>query len=368
MTSEPPVIISRAGPIGVMELNRPRALNALNLEMVLAIRQALTQWSDDDDVAAVLITGVGERAFCAGGDVKSLALAVHAGQSGPGTLPHDFLKAEYATNLTIAEFPKPYVSLLDGITMGGGVGVSLHGDFCVATNHTRWAMPETGIGFFTDVGASYFLSRLGPLGTLLGLTGEVLSAGECVLTGVATHFAKQTSPEDILERMQTAISKSLSTESRLSELKACLPQDQPLPESANRVQKLTRLAEASCTAGSIEEVSRELHFISNDPSDELNELARDCFSTLTKRCPFSLAVVLELLRRGGKLNLAEALEMEFQLSQNIIARDDFYEGIRAVLIDKDQSPKWSPANIESIAHDAVSRAFSAFSDESQSTL
>ncbi|MEV5979444.1 enoyl-CoA hydratase/isomerase family protein [Streptomyces sp. NPDC052114] len=333
-----PVLLRREGRAGHIVLNRPRAINALNHPMVELMAGALDAWERDESVATVVLTGAGERGLCAGGDIRSIHDDVRAGRAAASAA---FWHDEYRLNARIARFPKPYVAVMDGIVMGGGVGVSAHGGVRVVTERSRVAMPETGIGFTPDVGGTYLLTRApGELGTHLALTGGAVGAGDALLCGLADHFV----PSE-----------------RLREFTAALADTDP----ADAVRRFATQAPAGELAGhrawidhcyatdSVEEIVDRLHASGERPAKEAAE-------TLLAKSPTSLKVTLAALRRARELPSLEAvLEQEYRVSCAMLASPDLPEGIRAQVVDKDRRPRWSPAELSQVTEADVARVFAA---------
>lgn len=333
---------------GLITLNRPKALNALNLPMIRTIHPVLKAWNTDNGIGCVIIKGAGEKAFCAGGDVKSIA--VNRGSD----LGKEFFKEEYRLNLEIGQLSKPYVALINGITMGGGVGLSVHGRYRVATEKTLFAMPETAIGLFPDVGGGHFLPRLeGKLGLFLALTGNRLKARDLLFSGVATHFVdtrelpyledellnlEDPSHETVKDVLDSYHNKCHDPEARFT-----------LHDKVDTINKLFG-------GKDIESIFQALE---NDGS----EWAVKQLETLKKMSPVSMKITMRQLEEGGKLSLAETLKMEYRMSQGCMENDDFYEGIRAVLIDRDHSPKWSPSTIEGVSQELEDSYFQRLSED-----
>ena len=344
------LITKKTGRIGHIELNRPKALNALNWNMVQRMQDALRNWEVDDSVEAVLVTGAGERAFCAGGDVKSIYWAGKAGDVGrDGTLTADFFRAEYSLNYRIANYPKPYLAYLDGVTMGGGVGISVLGSHRIASEHTVFAMPETGIGFFPDVGGSYFMSRQGPIGLLLALTGQVIDYAATLALRFATHFVPREYGNELVERLATT-----GVEGTLEAL--C-----QAPPASDQVANLRSLANVCFDCNTLNEVLRGLEHLAAATSD-LTTLANETLEIIRQRSPTSVAVAFDQLRRGRRLSLRDCLIMEYRISQACMQGHDFYEGIRALLIDKDHAPRWSPETIEGVGRPLIAQHFEALGE------
>jgi enoyl-CoA hydratase/carnithine racemase len=372
MTTQDSVLVQaeRLGVLGHLRLNRPRALNAINLPMVRLLTSQLQAWADDPTVEMVLVTGAGEKAFCAGGDVKSVALSIAEGRYGePGTLPVDMFREEYALNYRVATYPKPYFALMNGITMGGGVGVSLHGDVAIATNRTQWAMPETAIGFFPDVGGTYFLSRLGPLGTLLALTGWELRGGEAKAAGVAKYFVAELDENRLLQASESMGFNAQKLEQWLASEESSRASAAALKSSQTGFAALDEVSRRCFGYWSLSSIFEALDKLANGEAPEeparvgrsvdshVAELGKRLMEQLSQRSPTSLRVTLEALRRSRYLDLAACLHMEYRLSQSLTLHPDFYEGIRAVLIDKDYQPNWSPADWTQVDTESVERFF-----------
>ena len=343
------IITKKVGRVGHILLNRERALNALSLEMVRGIDRALIDWQNDDEIEVVVVTGAGDRAFCAGGDVKSVYLAGMAGEVGrDGVLTADFFREEYTLNHRIARYPKPYISYLDGVVMGGGVGISIMGSHRIASENTRFAMPETGIGFFPDVGGSYFMSRLGPIGLLLALTGQAINYADSLNLGIATHFVPRESARDIVARIASEGIES-----------ALVDAVEPVAESET-LETLKELAERCFRVPVFDVILNALRIACHDP--RLAEVADQTRDILRTRSPTSLKLTCEQLSRGSQMSFPECLVMEFRMSQACMQGHDFYEGIRALLIDKDHSPKWSPGSLEAVDEELVLSHFENLDD------
>jgi enoyl-CoA hydratase/carnithine racemase len=325
MTAEDTVVTKRDGRVGRILLNRPRALNALDLPMIQACAAILEQWREDPHIDAVVIEGAGDRAFCAGGDIRALRDAQLAGDR---TSVDAFFAAEYALNLTIATYPKPYVALIDGICMGGGIGLSVHAPYRVATEHAAFAMPETAIGFFPDIGATFLLPRLpGELGIYLGLTGSRLTGADAVHAGLATHFTSRSRLRDLSAALAVDGVAALATYNEV------------LPAFSLAGQ---RAAIDQCFAGgSVSEIVNRLEAVDDD-------WARAALKALRHVSPSAVHWTLRALRRGRDLTLPQALDAEFALTRTTMAHPDFAEGVRAMLVDKDRDPRWQPATIEAV--------------------
>jgi enoyl-CoA hydratase/carnithine racemase len=325
MSTDATVMTRQDGRVGRILLNRPKALNALTLEMIRACTEALRAWRDDPHVHAVVIEGAGDRAFCAGGDIRAL----RDGQlSGNRQAVDAFFREEYDLNLLIANYPKPYIALIDGICMGGGIGVSVHAPYRVATEHAMFAMPETAIGFFPDIGATFFLPRLpGQLGTYLGLTGLRVTGADAVHAGFATHFVSR----ERLGGLSAALADiGPAAMARFAE---------PLP--AYSLGADAAAVDACFSAPTVREI------VARAEADG-GTWTGPALKALRSVSPTALCFTLEALRRGAGLTLPEALDAEFRLTRTTMAYPDFAEGVRAMVVDKDRHPKWQPARIEDV--------------------
>ncbi|MEU2335348.1 enoyl-CoA hydratase/isomerase family protein [Streptomyces sp. NPDC006654] len=334
--AEAPVLLHVEGRAAHITLNRPKAINALSHPMVERIAEALTDWEHDPAVETVVITGAGERGLCAGGDIR----AVHDdARDGDGTAAAAFWRDEYHLNARIARYPKPYVAVMDGIVMGGGVGISAHGRVRIATERSRIAMPETGIGFVPDVGGTYLLSRApGELGTHLALTGAGIGAADAVLCGLADHHL----PSGALQAFVAD----------LAEL--------PVPEAVARHERPAAEGElaghrtwidACYAADTVEEIVRRL-LAHGDAA------AKETAHILFGRSPTALKVTLRALRGARQLDtLEQVLDQEYRVSCATLTTPDLVEGIRAQVVDKDRAPRWSPATLDEVTEADVDRFF-----------
>ena len=348
------VLFEEHGERGVIILNRPKALNALTLGMIQTIYPKMLSWANQG-IKLVVIKGAGEKAFCAGGDVRSL---VEAGMAGDRDFAKSFFRDEYRLNHLTSVFPAPYVALIDGITMGGGVGMSVHGPFRVATERTLFAMPETAIGLFPDVGGGHFLPRLpGSLGMFLALTGVRLKGWDLVHANIATHFVasgKMGELEAELLRREDVSAAGVSA--LLSEFQA---------QSGERVEfSLASVSSSVDHLFSGESVSEILRALERDGS----EWALTQLGTLRKMSPTSMAVTHAQLRRGARMSLAEDLEMENRMGNRVMdVGKDFFEGVRSVLMDKEKGvvPRWDPATLDEVTTADVEAHFAPLADPSK---
>lgn len=324
------ILFDEVDEIGRVTLNRPRALNALTHDMVRALDAKLAAWAEDKTIAKVVIEGAGDRAFCAGGDIRHLHAIMTRGDA---SMIDVFYRDEYSLNYRIHTYPKPYVALIDGVVMGGGVGVSIHGCHRVVTERALFAMPETGIGFFPDVGGAWFLPRMpGEIGMYLGLTGSRLGPADALYCGVATHYV----PRD---RLAEVVSGALDN------LDAMAADPGPAPLAGRRA------AIDRCFRGaSLEAIFRALEA-------EDDDWAGQTLAMLAAKSPTSLKVTYRLLRRAAGLSFAEAMVLEFRLSQRFCADPNFREGVRAAVIDKDRSPKWRPPTLAEVSESDIDAYF-----------
>jgi len=337
------ILFERRGQIGLVTLNRARALNALNADMCVALRRKLGEWAADDGIGAVVIVGAGDKAFCAGGDVVSLYKSGMAYRDGNASSLEwqRFFREEYRMNVAIKEFPKPYIAILDGITMGGGVGISVHGRYRIATDRTLFAMPETGLGLIPDVGGGWFLPRLeGEVGMYLALTGDRLGAAECCDLGVTQACVFSESIEDLI----TALSKNTD-------------------DVGGMISRYQQATEGSRLLG--QKAAINMFFSAPGVEDIMDGLggnksdwAQGWHKKLLKKSPTSMKVSYQQMRRGRALkSFRENMKMEFRIVNRIIKGHDFYEGVRAILLDKDNDPKWNPAALDAVSRAAVESHF-----------
>ncbi|MGY2052494.1 enoyl-CoA hydratase/isomerase family protein [Methylobacterium sp. JK268] len=334
------VLVERRGAAGLLTLNRPKALNALDLGMVRSLHAAFAAFAEDPAVTRIVLRGEG-RAFCAGGDIRRVHDEGKARGAGAAV---GFFREEYGLNALIQRFPKPVVSLIDGIVMGGGVGLSLHGSHRVAGERYLFAMPEVGIGFFPDVGTTYALPRLpGAAGTYLALTGDRVGPGDALVLGLATHAAPAASFGAIVDALAAG-----------GEIEAAIgahPAPPPGPIHAARA-----VIDSCFSAPSVPEVLARL-------DAEGSPFAQTTAATIRSRSPTSLLVAFAQMRRGGAMGFPEAMLTEYRIVSRILEGHDFYEGVRAVLIDKDGAPRWRPDRLDAVPPAAVEAHFAPLPDE-----
>lgn len=337
---EPEIVFETRGEAGLITLRRPKALNALTLPMVEAMHRQLRAWAGDARVSRIIVRGAGGRAFCAGGDIRQ----IHAlGRAGRHADVMAFWRGEYWLDAAVKTYPKPYIALIEGIVMGGGVGISLHGDVRVAAESYSFAMPETGIGFFPDVGATYALPRLpGCTGRYLALTGARIGAGDALAVGLATHAARAADFDTLIDRLAGGGAIARAFEGL----------DAPGTETGPLVAERA-LIDACFSADTVAEVLARL----DAAAAEGSAFAETTAATMRTRSPTSLTIALALMRRGGDLGFAEAMLAEYRLAEQAMRGHDFYEGVRAVIIDKDNRPAWRPATLDDVDGAAIEAAF-----------
>jgi len=351
------ILLGHEGGLATVAINRPYALNALTLDNYRRFAPALRAWASDPSVHAVVVRGAGERAFCAGGDVRAVYEAGR-GISGDPDLPAIFFREEYELIRCIHRFPKPYIAVIDGITMGGGAGISVNGAYRIATERTLFAMPETAIGLFPDVGATRFLNRCpGYVGRYLGLTGARLGAADALYCGFATHFV----PRDRITELVGALGRAKweigKERDGVDAVLTSLAQDPGLASLAALRPEIDR-----CFAGgSVENILDALATEAKAGGAHADWAAETQAGLLTKS-PTSLKITLRQLVIGRDYDLEAALTLEYRLTQHVMASHDFYEGVRAMLIDKDQKPRWQPATLAEVSDGMVDIFFAPIAD------
>jgi enoyl-CoA hydratase len=340
--AEDEILLERRGGVGLVTLNRPQALNTLSLAIYRRCAPQLLAWERDPSVHAVLVRGAGDRAFCAGGDVRAIYEA-HGRPGGGKGLEADFFREEYAVIERIHRFAKPHIALMDGITMGGGAGISVNGSFRVATERTLFAMPEVHIGLFPDVGASLFLNRCpGRIGLYLALTGSRIGAADALYCGFATHYVPHDRLADLTNALAGSAWQAGREHAQAADILASFAADPgaaPLETQRSAIDR--------CFAG--ETVEAILAALEREGGPWAEEAA----STIAAASPLSLKITFRQLRLGVP-DLRAALTLEYRLTQHVLASGDFFEGVRATLVDKDRRPRWrhrslaevSPAEVE----------------------
>ncbi|MEN2976287.1 enoyl-CoA hydratase/isomerase family protein [Tistrella bauzanensis] len=347
--SDAQILFDRSGAAGIVTLNRPKALNALTLPMIRLMAPQMTAWAGDDSVGVIVVRGAprpdGRPAFCAGGDVRALW---DEREDPTSTLAAEFFGEEYTLNREIFRFPKPYVSLIDGVVMGGGVGLSVHGRWRVATENTLFAMPETAIGMLPDVGGTYILPRLpGLSGTYLALTGARLKAADCLALGIATHFV----PAARLDALTTALAAIAPGAGADAAVEAVLGQfsDAGAAGTPGITQHLPVIN--ACFAG--DDMAGILDRLQTEGGEWGQAVARE----LAHKSPTSMVVALRQMRVGGNLSFEDCMTTEFRVATRIVRSHDFAEGIRSVLVDKDHNPKWSPERVQDVDSATIDALF-----------
>jgi enoyl-CoA hydratase len=336
------ILFERRGAAGLVTLNRPKALNAVTHNMVRDLRKQLDAWANDGAVSRVIVMANGERAFSAGGDIRALYDQGKAGQQAQAL---EFFAEEYSLNNLIKRYPKPYVSLIDGIVMGGGVGISIHGSHRVAGDKYQFAMPEVGIGFFPDVGATWALPRMpGKTGTYLALTGERLKTADGVAAGAATHHVRSDRFADLRDALCGAVS-----------VDAVLAAFAERP-AKGEVAELAPVIDRLFAAARVEDILAGL-----DHEAGLNAghaiWAKKAADTIRTKSPLSLKIALEQMKRGAECAFDECMRVEFRIVSRVVYGHDLYEGVRAVIVDKDNAPRWQPASIAAVTDAEVARYF-----------
>ncbi|MBA4008573.1 MAG: enoyl-CoA hydratase [Erythrobacter sp.] len=343
------VLIRVNGPIGHISLNRPKALHALTLEMCHAMSAALTAWAEDVSIKAVILDHDEGRGFCAGGDIAFLR---DSALNDGGVSGRKFFHDEYQLNHQMFTYAKPIVAFMDGITMGGGVGISQPAKFRVATENTRFAMPETGIGLFPDVGGGWYLSRLGQrMGQFLALTGARLDGSECLWTGLATHYV----PHDMLEDIKARIHDHPDRIAGVLSEPVGTPPKARIEANADRIAKHFASDRYEDILASLEAAA--------EAGDNWAATERD---TLGTKSPQTCKVALRQLAQSAKLtDFADNMRMEYRIASRVLTRPDFAEGVRAVIVDKTNDPKWDPATPEAVGEDLLDAIFAPLPDDEE---
>ncbi len=342
------VLTRVANRTGVITLDRPKALNSLSLDMVRDLTAILLQWKDDAGIEAVVITSTSEKALCAGGDIRFFHEMGHVGPMGGSALLEDFFTEEYALNHLIHFYPKPYIALMDGVVMGGGMGIAQGGPDCglrIVTDRTKMAMPEVNIGLFPDVGGSHFLSHApGQLGQYLGLTGLTVGAADALYVGLADVFV----PGDQLAGLRSLVESTAGAQLPAAIRAFAAPFAAQAGQSELQAQRA--VIDAHFGAASVGAIMASL------ARDE-NPFAQKALKAMRQRSPLMMCVTRELLQRGASLDVADCLRMERNLVRRNFEHGEVLEGVRALVIDKDNQPKWNPATLEEVLPSMVARFF-----------
>jgi len=341
MTLEnPDILFARRGAAGIVTLNRPKALNAVTHEMVRALHRQLDAWADDAAVTRVIVTAAGDRAFSAGGDIRAL---YDLGCAGRQEEALGFFREEYTLNTAIKRYRKPYISLIDGIVMGGGFGVSVHGSHRVAGDRFAFAMPEVGIGFFPDVGGTWVLPRMpDQVGTWVALTGDRLKTADAVAAGIATHHVRSDRFADLTD----ALCGNVSVDATLAAFAEAAAVG-PVAGKRDAIRELF-------AGDSVEDILGAL-----DGAPEWAATA----ATIRTKSPTSLKLALAQVRRGRDWSFEQCMQAEMRIVSRIVYDHDFYEGVRAVIVDKDNAPRWQPATLADVADAEVERHFAPLDEE-----
>lgn len=344
------VLIRTNGPIGHITLNRPKALHALTLDICHAMSAALTDWADDDAIEAVIIDHIeGTRGFCAGGDIAFLR---NSALNDNGISGRKFFHDEYQLNHQLFTYEKPIVAFMDGVTMGGGVGIAMPAKFRVATENTRFAMPETGIGLFPDVGGGWYLSRLGGrLGQFLALTGARLDGAECLWAGIATHYV----PSEMLDEIKERIVEKPGRISGILSEPVGTPPEARIEGNAVKIAK-------HFASDRYEDILASLEAAIED-GDDWAVKERD---TLGTKSPQTCKVALRQLAISQDLpSFADNMVMEYRIASRVLTRPDFAEGVRAVIVDKTGDPKWYPPTPEDVSDELIDSIFAPLPDDEE---
>jgi enoyl-CoA hydratase len=341
MSADDDILFARQGGLGLVTLNRPHALNTLTLDTFRRLEPQLIVWEADPGVRALVLQGAGERAFCAGGDVVAVYEARNR-PPGPDDYKAAFFREEYRAIRRVHRYPKPTIALIDGITMGGGAGISINGTYRVASERTLIAMPEVAIGLFPDVGATRFLNLCpGRTGLFLALTGARIRAADALYCGFATHHV----PHDRMDGLRAALAASTEAADIAAVLDAFHTDPGPAPlapirEAIDRVFALP----------SVEAIRDAL-------AGEDAEWARTALHAIAQASPLSLELTFRQLELGRGMSLEEALALEYRMTRHIMTGHDFFEGVRALLVDKDRQPRWQHASLEAVGADEVASCF-----------
>jgi enoyl-CoA hydratase/carnithine racemase len=333
--TEPEVICTVKGSVGHILLNRPRAFNSLTLPMIQGIHTALDDWWDKSEIKAVVIEGAGEKAFCSGGDLR----LIYGAKENPA-YGEEIFAAEYTLNYKIHKYPKPYIAFLDGVSMGGGIGISIYGSHRIVTEHTKFAMPECAIGLFPDIGASWFFQKApGHIGRYLALTGKALDAADSIYVGVGTHFISRRYRADLLNELTKV---------------------KNFDEADDIIERFSANAGAPSLLREFDSIDEHFRYSSlieiwNHLDD--SEWGRHVKAVMAGHSPTSLAITFQSMELGRGKELKEILHTDFNLSQNILRGHDFYEGIRALVIDKNKNPKWQPDDLKRVDYQDIQQYF-----------
>ena len=351
MSDSPEILLDHEGGLGIVTLNRPKALNALTLGMYRVFDPQLVRWGKDPSVQALMVRGAGERAFCAGGDVRAIYDARHDAK-GAGDYKADFFREEYCLIERVHRFPKPYIALVDGIAMGGGCGVAINGSHRIATERTVFAMPEVHIGLFPDVGASRFLNLCpGRIGLYLALTGMRVRAADALYCGFATHYAPQARVGELTAALATLDWRPERVRDQVDGVLARFAAD-PGPA---RLPALQSAIDRCFGASTVEAIVAALE-------REPGEWAKEALAAIARASPLSLKIAFRQLQLGRGMTIEQALALEYRMTQHVMEGHDFFEGIRAALVDKDQRPRWRHASLTAVTAADVESHFASLGE------
>ena len=338
--------------VATITLNRPKAINSLNYQMIVSIKSKLIQWEDDPAIRIVILQGAGEKGFCAGGDIKTLYQSKESEAAFKQSI--QFFQEEYKTDQLVANFPKPILACLDGIVMGGGIGLSQGASHRIVTERTKWAMPEMNIGFFPDVGAAYFLNKApGQIGRYLALTAKVLKASDVIYANSADAFI----PSESLNSLFELINKTdwHQDENPAAALDKIIHNFKREPEHTGKLASIQLEIDKHFAHSTVEEIIESLE---TDKSD----FSLQTMKTLQSKSPVSLKVTLRQLIEGEMKTLRDCLDTDLTLAANFLRSEDFYEGVRSVVIDKDQNPQYNYKQLSEVSSMMVDSFFSTHSD------
>ncbi len=346
-TLDKEILFEARNHVGLVTLNRPAVLNALSYSMILEMHAQLRQWALDASIYAVVVRGAGDKAFCAGGDVR----AVHASFTPSSSAHRDFFASEYRLDYFIHRYPKPYIALMDGIVMGGGMGIAQGASLRVVTDRTRMAMPEVGIGFFPDVGASYFLSRLpGALGTYLGLSGAQIRAADALYAGLADVYLAH----EALDNLETALATLRWSRDHSADVHGAVHALATMKSPEAALASLRPAIDAHFSRSDIRAILQSLQ---SESSAAFHDWAKHTQKMMAARSPLMMTVTARQLERARAMDLPDCFRMELGMVLHCFEQGDFREGVRAVLVDKDNAPRWNPPRIEDVTEEMIAAFF-----------
>lgn len=351
MSDADQILLERRGGLGLVTLNRPKALNTLSLAMYRVFDPQLVAWGRDEDVQALVVRGAGDRAFCAGGDVRAIYEARRQPQ-GSGDYKADFFREEYCLIERVHRFPKPYLALVDGITMGGGCGISINGSYRIASERTLFAMPEVHIGLFPDVGASRFLNLCpGHIGRYLAFTGTRIRAADALYCGFATHYIPHERMAQFIDALAALAWSPSQRRQQIDDIIGRFAAD-PGPATLPGLQAdIDR-----CFSGdSLEAIVETLR-------QEEAAWAKEALASIERASPVSLKITFRQLQLGRGMSIEEALALEYRMTQHVMQGHDFFEGIRALLVERDNQPRWQHGSLAEVGEDEVASYFTSLGE------